>query len=187
MHTRGSLSFTIGLPRSGKSTFAAQWARTAEATITLDPRLDGVGCDFSVEVKDVTVARPRVVVCGDDFRTALHGRTYIPEAEGTVFAMMDVAVRALLAGGFDVLIDETCTTEATLGRYLKIDPDALPVWVDTPEEECVRRAREAGKEYLVKPIGRMAEQLAQLKAGWPANYQRLRQYALMRKVHDNNL
>lgn len=172
--SRGKLFFTVGLPRSGKSRWCDDWVRQS----IVNPLWD---------LPDGPVAepkRPGVIVCGDDFRHAVHGGEYRVEAEGTVFAAMDVAVRALLRRGFDVIIDETCTTEATLLRYLRIDPDATPVFIDTPEEECLRRAFEEDREYLAGPIRRMAGQLRKLREDWDATVARLRRYVLMREVHD---
>lgn len=157
---RGRLHFTVGLPQSGKSTAANLWAREPGA------------------------ARPRVVLGGDDFRLAVYGREYWPPGEGLVFACMDAAARALLARGFDVMVDETCTTQSTLLRYLKLDEDAVPHFVDTPAEVCVERAREKGREHLVGPIGRMAGQLAELRGGWDDAVAKLKEYVRMRRGLD---
>lgn len=173
---KGKLFFVCGLARSGKSTFCDHWVRTGDL---LPPRKD------ELDVFDVwVVERPRAIVCGDDFRTALHGGQFTINAEGTVFAMMDVAARALLNRGFDVIIDETCTTEATLLRYLRIDPWATPIFIDTPAEVCVERARQAGKEYLVGPIQRMAAQLTTLRQNWDETIERLKAYLRERAQHD---
>lgn len=158
---RGRLYFTVGLAASGKSTAANAW---------LDDRPPG--------------GRPRVVLGGDDFRLAVYGQEYWPHGEGLVFACLDAAARALLGRGFDVLIDETCTTQATLLRYLKIDSDAEPVFVDTPADVCLARAHALGRPYLEGPILRMNEQLAALRSGWDATVARLREYVRLRKGLD---
>lgn len=155
----GKLWFTIGLPRSGKTTYCDEW------------------------VTDHDHNR-RVVVSGDAFRQALHGHAYIPEAEGVVFAHMDIAVRAFLLSGHDVIIDETATTEATILRYFRIDQEACPVWISTTAEVCIQRALDSNKPYLVDPINRMAQQLAKLKADYPGNFVRLQDYCRVRQNHD---
>ena len=127
------LSFLIGPPRSGKSTFAKAWIRQGRPN---EP--------------------PRVVLCGDHFRTALHGQTYQAAAEGFVFACIDVAAKAMFLGGYDVLIDETSSTEQTIKRYLRIDSRASPIFIDYTVAECLERARETNKGYLVGPILRKA-------------------------------
>ena len=148
--TPGRLHFTVGLPQSGKSTLANRWARNYEEparTFTVPSRtftlwtVTGPPYGSRVELH----CAPRVVVAGDDFRNAIHGREYVPESEGVVFAAMDVATRALLRRGFDVLVDETCTTQSTLLRYLRLDQKAVPVFVDTPVEVCLERARASGR------------------------------------------
>lgn len=160
----GRLWFTIAIPRAGKSTVANDWV--------LNPKPeDGP-------------YRPRVIVSGDDFRKAIHQHDYIPEAEGIVFSHMDVTARALLRRGFDVCMDETCTSQSTLMRYLRIDLEARPIWVNTSLEVCKARALEAGKGYLVGPIERMHAQLTALRADFPAIVEKLKSYVLMRRGLD---
>jgi hypothetical protein len=107
--------------------------------------------------------------------------TYLPEAEAYVFAAMDTAARALLRRGFDVIMDETCTTERTLLRYLSIDIEAQPIWIETSAEVCKARAIAGGKEYLLGPIGRMEKQVRLLKDGYDEIRKRLVEYVLMRR------
>ncbi len=182
---RGRLYFCVGLAHSGKSTHCNEWCRKYHQP-------DGQDC-FTVWThtlqKPMTQSvelhsRPRVAVGGDDFRKAVYGQEYWPGGEGMVFAAMDVAIRALLSRGYDVIVDETCTTESTLLRYLKIDGEAIPVFIDTPAEECVRRAIKNGREYLVGPIERMDEQLRTLRANWDETVAKLRGYVEMRKGLD---
>ncbi len=159
--SKAQLYFTVGLPRSGKSTFCKKW------------------------LNDMYLSdRPKVIICGDDFRTALHGHAYIPQAEGQVFAAIDTAARALLLTGFDVIIDETATTEATILRYLKIDIDARPIFMDADSSLCIARAKQDGKEFLVGPILRMKAQLEHLMKDWDATFARLIAYCESRQVQD---
>ncbi len=166
---KGKLFFAVGLPRSGKSSWCRTWS--------YEPV-----CHSSLHF--YSWQKPRVVVSGDDFRRAIHGHAYIKEAEGLVFASMDIAAKALLFSGFDVIIDETSTTESSILRYLRIDMDAEPVFIDTPEAVCIERALATGKEYLVGPIQRMSRQLAELKKDWPATFERLKQSLRDRKDND---
>lgn len=154
---RGKLFFTIKLPQSGGSTF----------------------CNWFVQ------NRPNcVVIGGDDFRNALYGREFQIEAEGTVFSTMDVAIRALLNRGFDVIIDETSTTEATLFRYYKIDENAKEIWINTTKEECIKRAIENNRRYLVLPIKRMAKQFDFLKKNFKKIKSKIIDYLNERKIAD---
>lgn len=161
---RGKLYGLVGLPRSGKSTVANEWVKGDKVR---NP--NGHGFFPYCYVID----RPRVIVGGDDFRVALYGQEYNLNGEASVFAAMDVAVRALLARGFDVIIDETCTTEDTLSRYLRLDLDFTPIFIDTPEEVCVERAIATNKPFLVAPIRNMARQLADLRPRWDETRARL--------------
>lgn len=155
--SRGKLYFTIGLPRSGKSSYANAWSKESPN---------------------------RVVIGGDDFRIGLHGHEYLRTSEGLVFGVMDAAIRALLHRGFDVLVDETCTTEATLLRYLLIDLNATPIILDTPANICIQRAREGGKEHLVPCIVQMDKQKQELLRDWPAAIERVKAKILERYPND---
>ena len=117
---------------------------------------------------------PRVIVSGDAFRLALHGLAYEALAEGMVFATMDITIRALLDSGHDVVVDETATTPETIKRYLRIDINAKPVWIETTLDECLRRAVETHQTYLLGPIHRMHAQMQKLKAEWPDNFEKLK-------------
>lgn len=156
MHNRGRLFYLVALARSGKSTYAHEWVRTPQVVIS---------------DKGTRVLQPRVVISGDAFRLALTGQEYQALAECQVFASMDQAIRALLAEGYEVLIDETATTPETHKRYLRIDINAEPIFIDTPMEVCIQRALDTGKSFLVEPIKRMARNLASLKADWPRNFE----------------
>jgi hypothetical protein len=164
------LFFTVGLPRSGKSTYCDFWVQ--ETPIYEWP--DGSRQTF----------RPRAIVSGDDLRKAIHGHAYLPLSEPLVFSHMDVMTRTLLNRGFDVIIDETCTTEETLLRYLRIDIEASPVFIDVWGDVCVRRAIATGKSYLVGPIQRMSEQMLTLRANWDATFASLREKVKARKEQD---
>jgi len=145
----GKLYFTVGLPRSGKTTLANKWVE------------DGP---------------KRLVFSGDTFRLAIHGLPYIKEAEGLVFSIMDVAARAMLLDGYDVLMDETASTEATILRYLNLDIDAQPMFVHTPASVCKERAVAGNRPYLVPVIDRIDKQLFQLLSRWDATFERLKDH-----------
>lgn len=150
---RGRLYFTVGLPHSGKSTFANEWAKQA-------------GMDVVKRDDIYYIQRPRVVIAGDDFRWALTGHEYLPHAESHVFSVMDTAALAHLRRGYDVLIDETSTSKPTLMRYLRLDPNAKPLFMEATPEICKERARKNGRDYLVRVIARLAPRLVSLQNDW---------------------
>ncbi len=181
---KGKLYFLVGLPRSGKSFFANKWICGTPTEVAISKIFEIGSQNSHDQITNVWIARPRVIIGGDDFRFAIHGRKFQIEAEGHVFACMDTAARALLRRGFDVMIDETSTSEATLRRYLKIDPEATPVFMDATEDECVERAIKDGKRYLIHPISRMAKQLRYLKDNWTTLWPRLKAEAAERRTQD---
>lgn len=173
--SKGKLYFTQSLPRAGKSTFALKWAN-------YEDKFNGTKNCFDCYILPENMKR--VVISGDEFRKALHGNDFRIEAESTVYAMMDVATRALLNLGYDVLIDETCTTEQTLLRYLRLDINAECIYLNVSEEECIKRAIETNKPYLIGPIKRMSKQLKELRANWDETVNRLKIYLKERESQD---
>lgn len=173
--SKGRLYYTQSLPRAGKTSFAIKWSNFEEELERTD---------YGFECYKLPQNLKRAVISGDEFRKALHGNDFRIEAESTVYAMMDVATRALLNLGYDVLIDETCTTEQTLLRYLRLDPNAICIYIDVPEEECIRRAIETNKPYLIGPIKRMSKQLKELRANWNQTVDKLKLYLKERESQD---
>lgn len=159
--SNAKLYFLCGLPRSGKSTYCQEWLNEQHK-----------------------LKRLAVVVSGDAFRKALHGHEFLPIAESYVFAAMDTAIRALLLTGFNVLVDETSTTEETILRYLRIDIDATPIIINTPSHVCICRAKQTDKPFLVEPIKRMSGQMKKLMANWPETFERLKETVRSRQTQD---
>lgn len=157
----GELIFTVGLPRSGKSTWCDQWLRESGP-------------------------RPRVVLAGDDFRKAA-GVKYHPWAEGFVFAALDTAARALLLRGCDVVVDDTHTSEASVLRCMRISLGAKPKWFHTSQEECLRRADATGQSYLAPAIRRMSGQFQNLLAHYDVIAAKTRRRLADRERQDNFL
>jgi predicted kinase len=136
----GRLHFTIGLPRSGKTTYCKQWADQDKG---------------------------RVVVNADSIRLALSGDRYNSLCEPQVHATKLVMVRSLLLYGYDVMVDGTHTTKRSILELLYIDPmerfgideDVYPHVLETHPDVCVQRARETGQNDLIPVIDRMVNNL----------------------------
>lgn len=143
MVTTGHLHFMIGLPRSGKSTWATKWMRAPSRQVG--------GVPF-----------PRVVVCADNIRLAVHGQRFNSRAEPTVHMIKDYMTVSLLDRGHDVLVDGTHTTKASLRRLMQIDPNATWTHIATPKDVCQERAVACGQADLVPIIERMGRQLQTL-------------------------
>lgn len=118
---------TVGLPRSGKST----WARST----------------------------PHPIVCPDAIRLAFHGQRFIGECEQWIWVFARTMVQALFMAGHDVVIlDSTMMLRKRRDEWKS--PRWLTVWkvIETPREECLRRARLLGDDEIVPIIERMAAQ-----------------------------
>lgn len=131
------LSFLIGLPRSGKSTYSRKWSEQKPG---------------------------RVVVNSDSIRLALHGNRYCPLAETMVFAIKHVIIRAHLHNGYEVLVDGTHTTDISMKRLLEIDTNAKPILIQTPKELCIERALATNQPDLVPVINKINGNLNMLLA-----------------------
>ena len=129
----GKLHFTMGLPRSGKSTFCKTWMYEKPG---------------------------RVVLSGDDFRMAIYDRRFQLVGEELVRASMITAARALVHAGHEVMIDETNTTYTSVRHILNIDKEAEAWIFMTDKDECIKRAINCGHDDLQPSIERMAENLS---------------------------
>lgn len=104
------LFFTIGPPRSGKSTYCTKWANEAPN---------------------------RAIVCGDSIRQAL-GFEFRQETETLIQGIKDTMVRSLLNRGQDVIIDGTHSTPGSIKRIFQIDKNAQHIWI--PNYDIYSRA-----------------------------------------------
>jgi predicted kinase len=155
MKKSARLIFTIGLARCGKSTFCDRWVNGLEMTAST----------IADEEGDIAWGRPRAIVCSDDIRMSLHGERFNRDAEPMVWSVHTYMCKSLLRRGHDVIIDGTNTTRDSILRIMNIDTNACYILIDTPMEECERRAMACGHHDLVEHgvIRRQARQLRALK------------------------
>jgi predicted kinase len=126
----------VGLPRSGKSTWATKMGSRDE----LDP-----------------------IVSKDAIRLALHGERFLAEREDEVHEISRVMIHALfLAGHRIVVLDETNTTikrrNQCRSKYWTVRFKVF----STPKEECIRRALKTSDSVIIPVIERMAKQFEPL-------------------------
>jgi len=157
----GKLYFLVGMARSGKSTIANNWSRYL-CNITNNQLTNNYP---SIEMSSSTLnyITPRVVVCGDDIRLALHGQRFNRLAEGIIEEIKYITIRALLHRGYDILVDGTNTTLTSIKKLLYIDKTADFYIVDTPLKICIDRAVDTKQCDLVPIIHRMNKQLCEWK------------------------
>lgn len=121
------LLMTVGLPRSGKST----WCND----------------------QGIPMVNP------DSIRLALHGEVFIPSAEPFIWAIAKVMVGSLFLAGHDtIILDATNTTAARREEWRSNNWTREFVVFDTDAETCIERAMVGGREYLVEPITKMADE-----------------------------
>lgn len=98
------------------------------------------------------------IVNPDSIRLALHGQRFVALAEPFVWATAKVMVRALfLAGHETVILDATNTTEKRRAEWNSPEWQTELHVVDTPADECIRRATAEGDLEIIPIIKRMAE------------------------------
>jgi predicted kinase len=131
------LFILMGASHSGKSTYSKRWQQEPSKF-------------------------PRVIVDTDKIRLALTGQEYVRELETVVFAHKHIMVRTMLLSSYDVIVAGTHSTKESIKRMLEIEPNAIPVVLDTPLEVCIDRAKANGKAYLQPVIERQHRQLAAL-------------------------
>ena len=134
--TEKTLICTVGLPSSGKSTWAREQIMRA----------------------GVAVVNP------DAIRLAMHGKKFEAKAEGYVWATVTTMIRALFLAGHDtVILDATNVTKAARKKWIK--PDEWKTYfheVKTDKATCLNRCP-LGDE-LRPVIERMDEEFEPLEA-----------------------
>lgn len=123
-----TLFATIGLPASGKSTWARKMAK-----LTNSPE-----------------------ICKDDIRLSLHGGVWSKKNEAEVVAYQDQFINLALSGGKDVYVHDTNFNQKDRLNKLAAAADANIVWVDFTNvsiEECIRRdSLRSGKAQVGKDV-----------------------------------
>lgn len=126
------LLMLVGLPRSGKSTWAMAMAYRNEFY---------------------------PVVNKDSIRLALHGSVFREDREDEVRRIARVSVTALfLAGHKVVCLDETNITYLRRCDWQTRSWDVRFMVFDTSMEECIRRAKAKGERNIIPVIEKMAAQ-----------------------------
>ena len=125
---RGKLYYMIGTARSGKSTICKSLAKELNATILTQ----------------------------DSFRLALYDKDHWNAGEAAVFAHVDVAARAMLINGTNIIIDETNTMEWRRVHWSRLGGKAF--YVKTPLDLCVSRC-DPSNIGLIGAINRMHKNL----------------------------
>ena len=119
---------TVGLPRSGKSTFCNQHISSAP------------------------------IVNPDSVRLAMHGQRFIAETEPFVWATVKVMIKALFRAGHNCVIFDATNTGADLRKNMRSSEyrSVYKVIKEDPEI-CKQRAIADGMEDLIPIIDRMHE------------------------------
>jgi predicted kinase len=103
------------------------------------------------------------IVSPDAIRLAIHGQSFISQAEYLVWPLAKLMAKALFKAGHDVVILDACNiTEKRRAEWLSDEWECNYWIIDSSKEECIKRAIEDGKPELVPVIERMAE-----NAEWP--------------------
>jgi predicted kinase len=130
---------TVGLPRSGKST----WARS----------------------QGYPIVNP------DSIRLAIHGQRFVASAEPLVWATANIMVRSLfLAGHNTVILDATNTTRKRRQEWNSKEWGTFFKVIDTPRDECERRANSEDDSEILPVIDRMSKHFEPVESPerrWP--------------------
>ncbi len=138
-----TLILTVGLPRSGKSTWAREYVSNRPNAVIVNP---------------------------DSVRLALHGQRYSAIAEDFVWATVKLMVRHnFMVGHSTVILDATNTTRKARDVWKSPKPmepafhpglgwKVLYKVFDTHKENCIDRARCSNMPDLIEVIERMYAQ-----------------------------
>lgn len=125
------LLMTIGLPRSGKTT----WVKR-----NLNPE--------------------DVIVSGDEIRKIVYGQRFWEDGETLMLAISSLFMRMLMEQGKTIIVDECNVTrkcrEPILEMAKRYGYYAIGAIFPTPKEECLRRADITNDDIIKPVIERMA-------------------------------
>ena len=125
----------IGLPRSGKSTYAKKFA--AENNVTR--------------------------VNADDLRLELYGERFYGGGEDMLWSVFRYMCKALVRSGNSIILVNTNITNDSRRPLLtlskKYDIGIRYIYIDTPKDVCQLRALETKQENLVSVIEKMHKEL----------------------------
>lgn len=129
---RPTVFIMVGLPRSGKSTYAEKYKGN------------------------------KAIVSADQLRYLVYGQRFWGPGEDMMWAIRKIALTMLMEQGIDIVIDETNTTAARRKPIIELARKhgyfVEAVVIDTPKEVCVERAKADGDDNLITVIERMAAQ-----------------------------
>lgn len=135
----------MGLPRSGKSTICRDWS------IGKVDFVDGLPDYCNGPYEQVF---PRIIVEDDAIRKAITGDRFNFASESQVYAIKYSMIRTLMEQGYEVLVDDTHTSEPSIRRLLEININSDFCIVDTDPVECINRARATNQTDLVDVVHR---------------------------------
>lgn len=108
-----TLTILVGLPGSGKSTL----------------------------VKDGTFG---IVICPDDYRKVLTGHDFYKPAEEFIWLICKTVARVHLMRGESIVVDACHVSRRSRAMWVKLAQEygakVNCIWVNTPLDECIRRA-----------------------------------------------
>ena len=155
------LTFLVGPARSGKSTIAKQWVNY-EIDINNNQIINRTQPHGGFDNYKNFYEKPRVLFCGDTLRLVF-GHRYNSSIEHMIAGMKDIFLQQLLMDGHDVLVDGTHTTKLSIEKLFTIDKSAHYYVVNTPIEECKKRAVATNQPDLISIIERHHYNLDYLK------------------------
>lgn len=130
-----TLVATVGLPKSGKSTWIYHNA----------------------------LGRGIPVVSLDAIRMALTGKVFEPEREPEVWDLARFIVHVLFLGGHTIVVVDECNNTINQRLIWKSDLwQTLFKVFDTPVAVCIERAKASHDEYLIPVIERKAAEFEEL-------------------------
>ena len=133
--TRPKLFMMVGVPGSGKSTYAKNHLQNEDT----------------------------IIVNSDQIRKELYGDESVQKNPKRVFAILYQRVRKLLKSGKNVVIDATNTSKKyraiALDNFRDIDCEKIAILVETPIEMCYKFDASRERQVSKRVIDRFAREL----------------------------
>lgn len=148
-----NIFYTIGMPRSGKTTFAKWFAKHwADVRLLVDRTYQ--------DWMTIPADKPMVLIDEDTIRRVVTGQRFAAGSEELVRTMKHAMIKTLVEDGNRVIVADTHSRPESFWPLYKIDNNALGFYLESTVNICQFRADQAGYNDLIKPIKRIGANLS---------------------------
>lgn len=109
------------------------------------------------------------IICADQLRKIIYNRDFWEDGEDLVWGIRKVMLRTLFEQGVSMVVDETNLSKVRRANIIKLarsyDYFVDIIYINTPKEECIRRANAEKAYNMIEVIERMSGTFEKITPG----------------------